>query len=50
MKLSVADFFSKAHIDRDAETRVTSVSSLLGILRDLTPLQFRYNVLTQQLQ
>jgi len=33
MKLFVADFFQRVHIDRVTETRVTSVSSLLSILR-----------------
>jgi len=37
MKLLVADFFQKAHIDRVIETRVSSIGSLLGILRNLTP-------------
>jgi len=33
MKLFVADFLQKVHIDRVTETRVTSISSLLSILR-----------------
>jgi len=33
MKLFVADFFQKVHIDRVTETRVTSISLLLSILR-----------------
>ena len=49
MKLFVADFFQKAHIDRVTETRVTSISSLLSVLLNVTPLQLPANALTQQL-
>jgi len=37
MKLFVVDFFQKTHTDRVTETRITSTSSLLSILRNLTP-------------
>jgi len=50
MKRFVADFFKKAHIDKVTKTRVTSISSLLSILRNLTPLQLPFDALTQQCQ
>ena len=43
---SELSFFQKAHMDIVAETRVTSIGSLLSITRDLTPLQLLYNALT----
>jgi len=43
MKCFVADFFQKAHIDRVTEIRVISISLLLNILRNLTPLRLPYN-------
>ena len=43
MKLFVVDFFQKARSDRD---HGASINSLLGILRNLTPLQLPYNALT----
>jgi len=46
IKLFVTGFFEKAHIGRVTETRVTSISSLLRILRNLTPLELPYNALT----
>ena len=46
MKLFAAVFFQKAHIDRVAETRVTSTGPLLSIFRRLAPLQLPYNALT----
>jgi len=35
MKLFEVDFFQKTHIDKVTDTRVTSLSSLLRILRNL---------------
>jgi len=46
MKLFVVDFFSKTHIDRVTEIRITSISSLPSIICDLTPLKLTYNALT----
>jgi len=43
----VADFFSKnTHWQSDRDHRVTSIRSLLRILRNLTPLQLLHNALT----
>jgi len=46
MILFVADFFQKALLHKVTEARVSSTSSLLSILRNLTPLQLPYNALT----
>ena len=46
MKLFVADFFQKAHIDRVTETRVTLISSLPTILCNLTAFQLPHTALT----
>jgi len=42
----VAVFFQKAHTHRVTGITVTLVSSLLRFIRNLTPLQLLYNVLT----
>jgi len=46
MKLFLVDFFQKMRIDRVTETRITSIGSLLSVIRNLTPLQLTYDALT----
>ena len=46
VKLFLPGIFFKSHIDRVTETRVTSINSLLSILRNVTLLQLPFNALT----